>query len=55
MILIFPLYKIIFLSYTSGFNDMELKEAEKIIPGITTFINTSYIPPFVEDPDGNFG
>jgi hypothetical protein len=51
----FPLYKIVFLSYTSGFNDMELKEAEKIIPGITTFINTSYVPPFVEDPDGNFG
>ena len=31
------------------------KEAEKIIPGITTFINTSYIPPSLEDANANYG
>ena len=51
----FALYKTVFLSYISGFNDMELKEAEKIIPGITTFINTSYIPPSLEDANANYG
>ena len=44
-----PLYTIVSLSYNGGFNDNEINEAEKKIPGIRTFINNSYTPPPVED------
>lgn len=44
-----PLYTIISLSYVGGFKDTELKEAEKKIPGITTYVNTSYTNPPIED------
>lgn len=43
------LYVVISLSYKGGFNDQELNEAEKKIPGIRTFINNSYTPPPTED------
>ena len=44
-----PLYTTILLNYIGGFNDNELKEAEKIIPGITTYVNTSYTNPPIEE------
>jgi hypothetical protein len=44
-----PLYTVVSLSYVGGFKDSELKEAEKIIPGITTYVNTSYINPSIEE------
>jgi hypothetical protein len=49
-----PLYVLIKLSFTSGFNEQELKEAEIKIPGITTFVNTSYTNPPLEE-EGNVG
>jgi hypothetical protein len=48
------LYVTVKLSFTSGFNEQELKEAETKIPGITTFVNTSYTNPSVEE-DGTIG
>jgi hypothetical protein len=44
-----PLYAVISLSYVGGFKDTELKEAENIIPGITTYVNTSYTNPPIEE------
>ena len=44
-----PLYLSVFLSYDGGFSDRELNEAEKKIPGIKTFVNTSYTNPSVEE------
>jgi len=44
-----PLYLSVFLSYDGGFNDNELNEAETKIPGIKTFVNTSYTNPSVEE------
>ena len=44
-----PLYKSVSLVYDGGFNDFELNEAEKKIPGIKTFVNTSYLPPSTEE------
>jgi hypothetical protein len=49
-----PLYILTKLNFTSGFNEQELKEAEIKIPGITTFVNTSYTNPPVEE-DGTVG
>jgi hypothetical protein len=43
------LYKSVVLSYEGGFNEKELNEAEKKMPGIKTFVNTSYIPPSTEE------
>jgi hypothetical protein len=44
-----PLYVIVSLSYAGKFKDSELKEAEKKIPGITTYVNTSYTNPSIEE------
>lgn len=44
-----PLYKSVTLYYNGGFSDTEVNEAEKKMPGIKTFVNTSYIPPQVEE------
>jgi len=44
-----PLYISVELNFTTGFNDQELNEAEKKIPGIKEFVNTSYTPPPVEE------
>lgn len=45
-----PYYVSVALSYEAEFNEFELNEAEKKIPGIKTFVNTSYLrPPFEED------
>lgn len=44
-----PFYKSVILNDTGGIDSNELSEAEKIIPGITTFVNTSYVPPSFED------
>ncbi len=44
-----PYYISVVLNYKGGFNDIELNEAEKKIPGIKTFINTSYVPPQAEE------
>ena len=44
-----PLYTVVSLSYVGGFKDSELKEAEKTIPGITTYVNTSYTNPPIEE------
>jgi hypothetical protein len=49
-----PLFISVKLSFTSGFNEQELNDAEQKIPGIKTFANTSYTPPPVED-DGTIG
>jgi hypothetical protein len=49
-----PVYTSVKLNFVSGFKENELKEAEKKIPGITDFINTSYTPPPVEE-DGTVG
>jgi hypothetical protein len=49
-----PIYSSAILTYDGGFNNVELKEAEKKIPGITTFVSTSYLPPPVEE-DGSIG
>jgi len=49
-----PLYASTKLSFTSGFNEQELTIAEQKIPGIKTFVNTSYTPPPVEE-DGTIG
>jgi hypothetical protein len=37
------------LTFDGGFNNIELEEAEIKMPGIKTFVNTSYIPPQVEE------
>lgn len=39
------LYRTVALTDNGGFNDKELALAEAKIPGITVFVNTSYIPP----------
>lgn len=44
-----PLYKSVVLSYKGGFSEKELNEAEKKMPGIITFVNTSYLPPSIEE------
>lgn len=44
-----PLYKSVALLYDGGFSEKELNEAEKKIPGIKTFANTSYLPPSTEE------
>jgi hypothetical protein len=44
-----PFYTSVVLNYKGGFNNIELDEAEKKIPGIKTFINTSYVPPQAEE------
>lgn len=49
-----PLYKTVQLTHNPGFSEQELNNAENNIPGIKTFVNTSYIPPQVED-DGTIG
>jgi len=49
-----PLYVTVALSFINGFNDNELNEAEKRIPGIKTFAETSYTNPSIED-GGNIG
>jgi hypothetical protein len=49
-----PLYKVISLSYKDGFNKTELEKVEKDIPGITTFVESSYTNPQIED-DGLVG
>jgi hypothetical protein len=49
-----PIYTSVKLTFVSGFKENELKEAEKKIPGITDFVNTSYTPPPVEE-DGTVG
>jgi hypothetical protein len=43
------LYLSVSLSYDGGFSDKELNEAEIKIPGIKTFVNTSYTNPSVEE------
>lgn len=49
-----PLYASVSLSFIGGFDDNELNEAETKIPGIKTFVNTSYLPPPLEE-DGSIG
>ena len=49
-----PIYLSVFLSYNGGFNNKELDEAETKIPGIKTFVRTSYTNPPVEE-DGSIG
>jgi len=49
-----PLYTSVALIYKGGFSKNELKEAEKKIPGITTFVNSSYTPPPIEE-NGSIG
>lgn len=44
-----PLYKVVSLSYKGGFDTIELSNAEKNIPGITTFVESSYTNPQIED------
>jgi hypothetical protein len=44
-----PLYLSVLLSYDGGFSDKELNEAEIKIPGIKTFVSTSYTNPPVEE------
>jgi hypothetical protein len=44
-----PLYISVSLSFVGGFDDFELNEAEKKMPGIKAFVNTSYLPPPVEE------
>jgi hypothetical protein len=44
-----PLYISLPLSYDGGFNNNELNEAEKKIPGIKSFVNTSYTNPSIEE------
>jgi len=39
-----PLYVSVSLFYNKNFNKEELDKAEKIIPGITTYISTLYVP-----------
>ena len=48
------LYSSVSLTFKGGFSENELKEAEKKIPGITTFVNSSYTPPPIEE-DGSVG
>lgn len=41
-----PLYSVVGLSFIGGFNDQEVLEAEKQIPGIKTFLDNIYtLPP----------
>jgi hypothetical protein len=49
------LYTTVSLSYNGGFNNIELDEAEKKIPGIKTFVENSYIRPKTEDGGGLVG
>jgi hypothetical protein len=49
------LYATVSLSYNGGFNNIELDEAEKKIPGIRTFVENSYIRPKTEDGGGLVG
>jgi hypothetical protein len=51
-----PIYNIIALDCTNkgGFYDIDLQKAEQKIPGITTFVNTSYVNPPLEE-DGSIG
>jgi hypothetical protein len=51
-----PIYKIVALDCTNkgGFYDSDLQKAEQTIPGITTFVNTSYVNPPIEE-DGSIG
>jgi hypothetical protein len=49
-----PIYIIVSLSYIGGFVETELDQAEKQIPGIRVFIDSSYTNPTVED-DGTIG
>jgi len=49
-----PLYIILELSYTSGFNEIELDQAELKAPGIKLFAQSSYTSPLTED-DGTIG
>jgi hypothetical protein len=44
-----PYYISVALNFSNGFDDIELNKAEKKIPGIKTFANTSYIRPPFED------
>lgn len=44
-----PLYISVSLSFEGGFNDVELNEAEKKIPGLKTFVQTSYTNPPLEE------
>jgi hypothetical protein len=44
-----PIYVVVSLSYIGGFIDAELDQAEKQIPGIRVFIDSSYPIPTVED------
>lgn len=44
-----PYYISVALNYKGGFSNIELDEAESKIPGIKTFINTSYVPPQAEE------
>jgi hypothetical protein len=44
-----PYYISVILNYKGGFNDIQLDEAEKKIPGIKTFVNTSYVRPSTEE------
>jgi hypothetical protein len=48
------LYTSVALTYKGGFSENELKKAEKRIPGITTFVNSSYTSPPVEE-NGSIG
>jgi hypothetical protein len=48
------LYTSVALTYKGGFSENELKDAEKKIPGITIFVNSSYTSPSVEE-DGTIG
>lgn len=49
-----PIYVVVSLSYIGGFVDAELDQAEKQIPGIRAFVDSSYTNPTVED-DGTIG
>lgn len=49
-----PLYNSVSLSFTSGFNDQEINIAERKIPGIREFTESSYTNPPVEE-DGTVG
>jgi len=49
------LFTTVSLSYNGGFNNVELDEAEKKIPGIKTFVENSYVRPKTEDGGGLVG
>lgn len=39
-----PLYSSVSIFYKNGFDDNELERANKVIPGLKTFLNSGYVP-----------